>query len=143
MRACEFCESTVDETTNKCTSCGAAQSARSAAPQQAAPAPHVHTPQPNAGNGKSVSHLWMIWCFIPVLSGIGIVWIGKQAKQNAWLKEGAFYMLPLLIAMFSGDDPNYPTDGQNSFNILIWIACIIRAFMLKPKYEAIMQGRSS
>lgn len=141
MRACEFCESVVDETTNKCTACGAAQSARSTAPQQVAASPHVHTPQPNVGNGKPVSHLWMIWCFIPWLSGIGIVWIGKQANQSAWLKEGAFYMLPTLLLFASGDDG--PSDGASSFAVLIWIACIIRAFMLKPKYEAIMQGRSA
>ena len=88
----------------------------------------------------SVGRLWLIWCFIPVLSGIGIMRIALKTKKTAWIVEGCVYLIPLLIALGSGEEG--PSDAQNNFNGIIWIITIIRGFMLRPQYEAIMRGEA-
>jgi hypothetical protein len=132
MRACEFCDAAVDDATNQCTSCGATQNTRPGDPGQPvyrAPAPKAH-----------VSKLWLIWCFIPWFSGIGILRIALKTKKTAWIAEGCVYMIPFLLALMSGDDG--PSDGVAGFAVIIWIITIIRGFMLKPRYEAIVRGEA-
>ena len=76
----------------------------------------------------------MIWVFIPWLSGIGLVWIGSQAKKTAWIVEGAVYLLPLVFMMLSGEED--VSDAAAGWAVIFWIASIGRGFKLKDEYEA-------
>ncbi len=124
MRPCEFCSAPVDETHNTCTSCGATQST---------------WPTPQVGPQPKVGALWLGWVFTPWLSGIGLIWIGTQANKKAWIAEGVFYMLPLVVFMWSPEME--PSDAQTGWAIIFWIAAIVRAFKLKNEYNALMRAQ--
>jgi hypothetical protein len=83
-----------------------------------------------------VGALWLVWLFIPYLCGIGLIWIGAQAKKNAWIVEGVIYSLPLVALMFmdlgEGEDPS---DDFGLWAFISWIVCLVRGFKLKRQYE--------
>ena len=131
MRQCEFCSGPVDEATNTCTSCGATQSTWPTPPAgQASAAPPAR---------PKTSALWLGWIFTPWLSGIGLIWIGSKANKTAWMIEGAIYMLPFIVFMFSSSDE--PSDAVTGWAMLFWVVAIFRALKLKNEYNAIMSSR--
>ena len=132
MRTCEFCSGSVDETNNTCASCGATQSTWPTPPAGQANAAPPARPK--------VSALWLGWVFTPWLSGIGLIWIGSKANKTAWMIEGAVYMLPFIVFMFSSSDE--PSDAVTGWAMIFWIVAIFRALKLKNEYNAIMAGRA-
>ena len=133
MRSCEFCDAPVDDAINQCTGCGASQSTQpSAAARAAAIAAR------KAAANAPVRWLWLLWCFVPWIGGIGIVLIGLGAKKRAWLIEGLVYLMPFLLLVTGLDEliGNY----SGTFALIFWPLVITRGLMLKPRYEAIKRG---
>jgi hypothetical protein len=56
MRACEFCSAKVDDATNQCTGCGAAQSTPAQAVQQA-----LQGDKPKGNWGCLIALIFVIW----------------------------------------------------------------------------------
>ena len=79
--------------------------------------------------GKTFVSLWMVFSFIPYLSGLGIIYIGHKRNVKNWILEGAFFeFLWILVFIVIG------LGGKPSFLVSVamigWILGIIRTFMI-------------
>ena len=148
MRPCEFCGGSVDDTTNQCPACGAPQSIRPVTAATAQPTvPVAPTPAatgqptapitPSAASLKKVGALWLVWLFIPWLSGVGLIWIGAKAEKKAWIVEGVIYSLPFLAFMVMDTESQLAadSDGVVLWAIIAWVVSLVRGFKLKQQYE--------
>ena len=146
MRLCEFCGGSVDDTTNQCPACGAPQSIRpvtdataqpTVAPTPAATAPPTAPITPPAASLKKVGEAWLVWLFIPWLSGVGLIWIGAKAEKKAWIVEGVIYSLPFLAFMVMDTESQLAADSDAVvlWAIIAWVVSLVRGLQLKRRYE--------
>ena len=128
MRPCEFCS---DPWMRRPTP------APAAARQSTWPTP----PAGQASSASSPTKTSALWLgdLHPVAQRYRAIWIGSKANKTAWMIEGAIYMLPFIVFMFSSSDE--PSDAVTGWAMLFWVVAIFRALKLKNEYNAIMISR--
>ena len=100
--------------------------------------------QENTLTWKLVNLLWVIFSFIFLLNGIGIIYAAYKADNRNWLIEGLIYQaIPTLLLILAIIDPN------SSFGvtlagiyILSWIICIVRTFFIASKYLSYIKTKT-
>lgn len=92
--------------------------------------------------GKSINTLWMVFSFIPYLSGLGIMFIGWRRNVRNWILEGLFFeflwVLAFAIIGFNGDPTFFI-----SLAMIGLILGIVRSFMIYFEEEKMDEANFS
>ena len=92
--------------------------------------------------GKTINSLWMIFSFIPYLSGLGIIFIGWKRNVRNWFLEGLFFeflwVLAFIIIGFKGDPSFFM-----SLAMIGLILGIVRSFMIYFEEERMDENNFS
>ncbi|RAP54752.1 MAG: hypothetical protein BZ137_00585 [Methanosphaera sp. rholeuAM130] len=85
---------------------------------------------------KIVNLLWVIFSFIFLVNGVGIIYAGNKVKNRNWLIEGIIYQLfptalILLLIIYPDESIGVTLSG---IYLITWAICIIRTFFIANKY---------
>lgn len=92
------------------------------------------------GKGWEVKHsLWIIWCFIFMLNGIGMCLAGQKVHIKKWRNFGLFYIAMAWISVYVAAQLEIKgmmniADIVGSLFYITYLACIIHSFMIKREY---------
>jgi len=75
--------------------------------------------------------LWIYLNFIPIVSGIGMLYAGLKAKVSKWIAFGGLY-LAFTWSLLSSNEVD--SDSKALIYLLIYLACIIHSFNIRNEY---------
>lgn len=96
-------------------------------------------------DGRHSRH-WMIWAFVPYLSGIAFIIGGQRARSKSWERGGWLLLVPSFVAIaLSGTD----TPGVDAFDIALdvvvalWFGAMFAVLRLRNLVDAEAAASSS
>lgn len=98
----------------------------------------------NSITWKLVNLFWVLFSFIFLLNGIGIIYAGWKSDNRNWLMEGIVYQIfPTALLLLAMINPNSSVGVTLAgIYILTWIVCIIRTFFIAGKYLNYMRNKN-
>lgn len=89
-----------------------------------------------------VDSLWVLISFIPLLSGVGLIYKGKNTPNKSWLTEGIIYEIPWLLSVL--------TIGIGSVRLIafklaaiFYFVSIVRSIMVANEPKPLHENRGS
>ena len=75
--------------------------------------------------------LWIYLNFIPIVSGIGMLYAGLKAKVSKWIAFGGLY-LAFTWSLLSSNEVD--SDSKAMIYLLIYSGCIIHSYNIRNEY---------
>ena len=93
---------------------------------------------------KIMNLFWIIFSFIFLLNGVGIIYAGHKANNRNWLIEGIVYQLfPTSLILLLMIDPNSSFGVTlTGIYLLTWVVCIVRTFFIANNYLKYMKNKN-
>lgn len=97
---------------------------------------------------RIVYNLWILASFIPMINGMGIIYVGAKTSNKSAINEGLIMEIPwmLLFLAYGIIASTIPTSYMYGilgiiaiFIIISIIASIVRSFSISPKYERLLE----
>lgn len=97
---------------------------------------------------RIVYNLWILASFIPMVNGMGIIYVGAKTSNKSAINEGLIMEIPwmLLFLAYGIIVSTIPTSYMYGilgiiaiFIIISIIASIVRSFSISPKYERLLE----
>lgn len=93
---------------------------------------------------KVVNLLWVIFSFIFVLNGLGIIYAAKKVDNRNWLIEGIIYQaIAIMLLLLAGFNVSSIGVAFTLFYLLSWLICIIRTPFIAKKYLEILRLKNN
>lgn len=93
-------------------------------------------------------NLWILASFIPMINGMGIIYVGAKTSNKSAINEGLIMEIPwmLLFLAYGIIASTIPTSYMYGilgiiaiFAIISIIASIVRSFSISPRYERLLE----
>ncbi len=93
---------------------------------------------------KIMNLFWVVFSFIFLVNGVGIIYAGHKANNRNWLIEGIVYQLfPTSLILLLMIDPNSSFGVTlTGIYLLTWVVCIVRTFFIANNYLKYMKNKS-
>lgn len=97
---------------------------------------------------RIVYNLWILASFIPMINGMGIIYVGAKTSNKSAINEGLIMEIPwmLLFLAYGIIASTIPTSYMYGilgiiaiFIIISIITSIVRSFSISPKYERLLE----
>lgn len=97
---------------------------------------------------RIVYNLWILASFIPMVNGMGIIYVGAKTSNKSAINEGLIMEIPwmLLFLAYGIIVSTIPTPYMYGilgiiaiFIIISIISSIVRSFSISPKYERLLE----
>lgn len=97
---------------------------------------------------RIINNLWILVAFIPLVNGMGIVYVGAKTSNRQWIEEGLIYEIPgILMFLTLGiiNPTNYSLGMILGPVILLLVLVsivisIIRSVMIRSKYKRMREN---
>lgn len=78
---------------------------------------------------------WVVLSFIPIINGLGFLYIGFRHDNKNWVLEGITYEFPwfFYFIVFAMYGPSIPATLTVTFAVILMLICLIRSVWVAVK----------
>lgn len=99
---------------------------------------------------RIINNLWILVSFIPLVNGMGIIYVGAKTSNRSVIKEGLVFEIPWVLLFFASGIVNLNKSFSDKsffgiagiislFIVISIILSIIKSNLIAPKYERLLE----